>query len=228
MAITRKEIIDDIELRLSKGKPSDDLDIVRRQIAYWIDLERDLMVQEKLSDIVGPRGDKGNIDPFYIKDDLCLEPAKLADTCSDCPRKDRFHITLTRDVMWLPGDRGIVRITDDRGVNLTYTTEKNIETMRSLPFAAPTKQKQVAYREERNIFIEVISEVGIDFFEYDVYYIPKAEGQGISDTADYPLEEELVPELTERVLVKALRQQGEGVGDLENDGTDPSQYGSSQ
>jgi len=225
MSITKGAIISDIELRLTKGKPSDDTDVIRRQISHWVDITRDMMVSEKLTDIINK---KGTVDPFYYASDLCLVPAKLADSCADCPNKDRYHVTLTRDVIWLPRDCGIVRITDDRGNNLAFTNERDIEIFRDLPFSAPSPKNQVAYRENRRIFIEELTESAITFFRYDITYIPKAEGQGLADTADYPLEDELIPELISQVTILGLSQMRQGIGDLENDGTDPAQYGTNQ
>jgi len=225
MAITKGAIISDIELRLTKGKPSDDVDVIRRQISHWVDITRDQMVSEKLTDIINR---KGTVDPFYFESDLCLVPALLADSCADCPDKNRYHVTLTRDVMWLPRDCGIIRVTDDRGNNLAFTNERDIEIFRDLPFSAPTAKNQVAYRENRRIFIEKLTSSAINFFRYDITYVPKAAGQGLLDTDDYPLEDELVPDLIEAVTAIGLAQMNLGTGDLENDGTDPAQYGTNQ
>ena len=69
MAVTKGQLISDIELRLTKGKPSDDIAIYRNQIAYWLDIERDNILTDILSDSIK----KGNdIDPFYVESDLCL------------------------------------------------------------------------------------------------------------------------------------------------------------
>lgn len=44
--ITQEKIVSDLELRLSKSKPSSDLDITYEQMAYWVDQARDSITKE--------------------------------------------------------------------------------------------------------------------------------------------------------------------------------------
>jgi hypothetical protein len=224
MPTTKNKILSDIELRLTKGKPSDDHNVVRRQLSYLVDIERDLLVSERLKRTL-EKSKYGNVDPFYISSDLCLKPSKLSDLCADCPGKYRYAIELTRDVISLNRDAGLVRVVDNYGKNVTISSETRIKIARNLPFSKPSKSNQVLYRENRYLIIEGLDEFAVDYFTYDAFYVPKAEGQNVGDDDNYPIEDELIGELTNRVIASALRQQIQGVGDVENDGTDPSQIG---
>lgn len=222
MSIKKSKIISDIELRLTKGKPSDDMAIYRNQIAYWMDTERDNLLSEVLSFTI-KNGD--DIDPIYIEQDLCLSPLKTEDNCADCKNKYRFYIDLSKSVLHLPGDRGIVRIVDNKGKIIPVFNQLEMDDIRFLPYAKPTKYRQAAYREgDRRIFIEVLEESSLKYFEYDVYYVPRAAGQSIKDDEDYPIADEDIPELVERVVRIGLLQMNAGEADLENDGTDPTHY----
>lgn len=222
MAINKDTIISDIELRLTKGKPSDDIAIYRNQISHWIDITRDGIVTSLITSLV-MNGEE--IDPFYIDSDLCLSPVAVDDDCIDCPNKLRFYIETTRDILSLPGERGIIRITDNNGKDVSVFSENEINFLRNMPFSKPTKGRQSAYREgSRRIFIEKLDELSLEYFEYDVFYIPKMVGSNIDESENYPIAEEDLSELIESVVEIGLRQINLGIADIENDGTDPSHY----
>lgn len=222
MAVTKGQLISDVELRLTKGKPSDDLAVYRNQIAYWLDIERDNLLTDILSRSIS---DGDDIDPYYIESDLCISPLMISDDCVDCDNKKRFYIDLTRDVLRLPDDRGIVRMVDNRGLNIPIFNQNEMDDIRLISYSKPTKKRQAAYREgARRIFIEELDELSLSYFEYDVYYIPRSVGASISEDDNYPIADEDVPELIERVVTVGLQQMNLGVGDLENDGTDPKHY----
>lgn len=226
MATTKNQIISDVELRLTKGKPSDDMSVRRNQISYWIDLVRDQIVSETIEQGIA---EDRSINPYYIEKDSCLVPVKEADDCVDCEEgKRRFYITLTRDVMPLIEGRGIVRVIDSDGRTLPVTTFHQLEMFRNLMFAQPTRKNQMCYREGRNIYIEKIGEKDLQYFEYDVFYIPLAEGSGVGEDVTYPLEDDLIPVLTDKVVEMGLMQMKLGTADLENDGTDPTHYANEQ
>ena len=43
---TKEELVGDVELRLTRGKPSDDFEVEKLQIEHWIDTVRDVRVKE--------------------------------------------------------------------------------------------------------------------------------------------------------------------------------------
>jgi hypothetical protein len=222
MPVSKGRIISDIELRLSKGKPSDDLNIRRNQIAHWLDMERDNIIRASISESLKIGND---VNPLYVFKDECLSPVRENDDCVDCEgKKRRFFITLTNDVMNIPENYGILRMVDSYGKVIPITSQHRMEMFQSLPFGSPTKKNQIAYRENKNIFIEKISLIDLPYFEYDVFYIPLGFGQTILESEDYPIEDDLLPILIDSVVKLGLKQMNEGVSDLENDGTDPSQY----
>ena len=222
MSVTKGKLISDIELRLTKGKPSDDMAIYRNQIAYWLDVERDNI----LTDILGEAIKKGDdIDPTYVTQDLCLSPVQIEDNCVDCDDKIRYYIELTNEVLFLPKDRGIIRITDNKGKNIPVYSQNEMDDIRLISYSKPTKKRQAAYREgDRKIFIEKLDKYGLQYFEYDVYYVARAVGASLEDEDNYPIADEDVPELVERVVMIGLQQMRVGTADIENDGTDPDHY----
>lgn len=59
--LTQEYLVGDLELRLSKSKPSEDLDLSYEQMAYWVDVARDEVTKEIV------RADKKIHDSLIMK-----------------------------------------------------------------------------------------------------------------------------------------------------------------
>jgi len=210
---TKSQIASDIELRLTRGKPSDDLELDRRQIYFWMDSSLDAFVHNELVNSLA----KGEtLDPSYITKEECKIMIEEIKDCFDC--KPRFYLTITKDVMDLPKDKGIIRVMDTRGVSLKHFEKEQIEMLELLEFARPTQTNQAFYRENRNIYIEKANKKMIDIVKYHVFYIPANLSVGIDEDDEYPIPTQLLPEFISFIEDIANRQMSRQFEDLEADG----------
>lgn len=218
--ITRKQLIDDLELRLYKNKPSDDIEIGKSYIAYLIDLHRNQLVQVKLNDAL-KKGEA--IDPFYhireLNKSLVRETGLSYDPVFT---KYRYYITTNLVPLKLNGDKGIIRINNNYGLNVAHSNDVSVEFLSGLPYGGVSTSMQAFYREEGNkIFIFKNDEITESMYKYDVLYVPMASADTLLDTDPYPIEDELIPTLLSLVEEVLVTQMTTGAADLENDGTDP-------
>lgn len=209
---TKREIASDIELRLTRGKPSDDLELDFRQIYFWMDTALDAFIHDSIKRDI----EQGlEVNPFYIKKEECKLMTEEVKDCEDCD--PRFYISITKTPISLPNDRGIVRVTDTRGAILGNFSKDQIEMLHLLDMAKPTKKKQVFYRENKNLYIEKANSKQIDIVKYNVYYVPM-EADAVGDDDEYPISAELLPEFILFIEGIARRQMESGFEDLQNNG----------
>src|SRR5690348_6439066 len=103
---TKAQLIDDIILRVTKGAPSDDLELEPSQIAFWFDIVAKTMIPDYLNDKI-KSGEM--IDPEFI----LIEDNKKAvveDVTMLESYQDRVYITITKPPMVLRNDAAIIRI----------------------------------------------------------------------------------------------------------------------
>jgi hypothetical protein len=216
---TRQHLIDDIELRLYASKPSDDIEIEKSHISYLIDIYRNQLVQNKLNDDIK----KGlSVSHFYHERELNKTPVKETGVSYDpIFTKYRYYITTEKIPLKLIDNKGLIRINNNYGVNLSPSTDIRQEYLENLPYGGSKLASQVFYLEEQNkIFISPFTESVESLYKYDVLYVPMADANSYLDTDDYPLEDDLIPlllSLVEDTLIKQMNS----AADLENDGTDP-------
>jgi len=216
MAVTKGQLISDIENRLTRGKPSDDLELSRSQIGFWLDSERDFLVSQYLDKKIKS---KEPIDPYYITGiDKCLSLSTEEDECDTEDCQYRYYITLTQDVLSLVGDRGVMRINDQNGNILIYSNKDDMDVFQYLSFAKPSRKRQFSYREGLRIYIEKIKPEMVKYLTYDVFYVPAYSGFEIEEDEDYIISSHLIPELLTRVEEIAWRQMLGQFEDLHSDG----------
>lgn len=210
---TKNQIISDIELRLTRGKPSDDLELSRRQIAFWMDTYRDIFVKDLLNDAVKK---KQPINPYYLIDESCKLATEEILGCEQC--KNRFYLLLEKDVMPLMYNKGVFRVEDNRNVALKGFEKEDIEMLYNLRFSRPNQRNQVYYREGRKIFIEEVDEKIADIANYRVWYIPANYADTLSGDDEYPIDGDSLPEFIDYIEQIGIRQMYGEFEDLNNDG----------
>ena len=217
---TRKQLIDDIELRLYQGKPSDDSELPKAQIAFWIDSIRNALVSSKLNEQIKK---KESLDPFYFERESNKSLTKEEGVNYDDDLTDfRYSIATDKAIMALAGGRGIVRINDNFGRNLDPISSSNLEYYQCLPYGGTSTTDQAYYQEgDVEIFIEKSTDTTSSTYYYDVVYIPMTGVDTVLDSEDYPIDEELKAILMEEVEKIARREMQLGIADLDNDGKDP-------
>ena len=217
---TKNEIISDIELRLYKGKPSDDSELSKRHISYLLDNLRSEILTDHLNQII-KNGDP--VNPFYIFKEECNELTKEVSLCDAECKTYRYYFDISRDVLFLRNDKGIVRVTDNYGRSLIHSDETYSEVLVDLPYNNVSYLNQAFYRENNRIYILSHTPISSSYYKYNVYYIPEDIPDDYDNDEDYPLEDSLIPLLTDRaeeILRNQMQNQLSEV-DLSNDGTDP-------
>lgn len=216
--MTKRELIDDIELRIYKGKPSDDSVLNKAQISHWIDITGNLLVFDKVNSSISNRK---KIDSTYIiSENLTLSRDPIQAFDEEC-YNGRYFMTTSRKIMQLPMDKGVVRVVDQYGRSLINSDQNRSEWLKKLPYGKSSTSNQSFYREGNNIIVDVSDDDTSAFYNYTVYYIPENIFENISLDDDLPLESNLVLVLLENVEEIARNQMGMGIADLDNDGNDP-------
>ncbi len=215
MAIKDK-IISDIELELTRGKPSDDLEIGREQIDYWISIERDRIVRDYLERY---KRDSGELDPFYITRTECLDVSLYNINCpyGDCPKE--ITATIPFDVLSLSGDDGIETVRLNNGRNVARVDLNDLEIIDAMRFSKPSINNPVYYRNGRQLYFRGLPEKFIRKGKITIFAVKSIEGETILDTDEFPISEDLIPTLTDDVLERGLRELTAQFEDLHNDGT---------
>jgi hypothetical protein len=209
---TKSELISDVELRLTKGKPSDDLELERDQIGHWIDVVRD----EIVSDFVQSAYKRGDtISSEYIKKEACISFSEETDSCVENQRK---FITLANAVLNLPDDKGIVKIYTNNYEVVYPTFLEELDMVRDMPFSAPTDEMYIYHREgPSKLVVSGINNNPVTAPSFIVFYIIGAVNSNIPETSEYPIGNDLTSLLLDRVEEIGRRQLYASVEDLEND-----------
>lgn len=204
--------IDDILGRITKGTGgSDDFQVERAQIQSWIVGNIDAVAKEYLDLQIAAAKP---IDTIFLQKEACKLIADEDESCVD-DEDERSYVTVTYQPMSLLNDMGIVRVTTNDGYYVHRTREESIDIVRDLPYAQPTKDHLVWYRENKKLFIEGFNNTPNT--KFIVWYIPTADSQTITEASDIKLPGELIQPLLERVEQIALRELGTFI-DQENNG----------
>lgn len=119
--LTQRYLVADLELRLSKSKPSTDLELEYDQMAQWIDQARDFVTSNYLST-------SKTIDSSVIMEIKGLVPYEAIET---------FFIDLGVIPLDIKGNRGIVYVKDSEGRYILGQSIQNKRMISKLSFAKP-------------------------------------------------------------------------------------------
>lgn len=218
--MTFEKYISDIELRLSGGKPADDLEISRAHIAYLLSVTRDNMVIQHLTDIIKKGGE---VPAFYLERQSCeemqIEDLECLDDC-----KDYVYVDLDATPLNLPNDLGIQRVETSDGEDVYRSSMINVGIFRKMKFTKATPDNLWWYRKGKRVYIEGISKKTLDVSKLIIWYIRSyAENQ--------PLESEeflISPELADAMLERTFQiLAGQAPQDITNEAIDNVKFSQS-
>ena len=217
MGKTKQELISDIELRVTRGKPSDDLELEQDQIAHWIETTANSVVADYLNKLI--RANKA-IPPQYIAKVLAIQLAQET-APSNTDEGIRHYLDFSSyDVMPLDNDKGIVRVSTLSGKRVNaINDEENFEMLNKMYFSRPSRENLLWYREGDSIYVKGYGNSITTAVKLNVYYVPVIEVSSLANTAEVNITEDLLPIILDIVEEKAFRQLGYGFEDLQNDGT---------
>lgn len=216
--MTRDEMVSDLELRLSRWKPSDDFELPRNLISHWVDLARNELVQSQIEDDI----EKGkDIDKRYLKTINGLRPAEETGTVN-LDQGLRYFIDLGEEVMNLPDDVGVWRVSTNTGRLLAKQEFQDYDIICKLHFSKPSLELPSYYREGTKLFIEGLNAGLVNRAYYNVSIIPSSfsDSEFSDELILAPDMERLVAELAEEIGLRNLRISA----DIDNDGEDDVRY----
>jgi len=200
------DIISDIELRLTRGKPSDDFETDQRQIAFWMDSIRGQLLSNWIEKY-------GDIPPQALTHFDCKVAISSTPTCVVGTCYTKHSITIS-PVLQLKEDKGVYRVAlqGDKEID-RYRTSAEQDILKHIRLARPTNSHPAWYRIDDKVFL--LGTLPNANVQLDLVL---SSTTTVTDTDDYPLPDELINILIEEAVKKGLSQISQGVLDLTNDG----------
>lgn len=199
--LTQRYLVSDLELRLSKSKPSNEIDLEYDQMAQWIDQARDAVTSEILSS-------SKSIDSSIVLELSGLTPYDVS------------GFTMI-DIGMLPldikGNRGIVYVRDDNGKYLLGKSIQNNRFLSKLPFTKPSECNLVYSLSGSSILLE--GSATLMNGTYDVGIIHSELSRDKDPDERYyilPSTEETIVSIAEEIGLRQMN--GESFYDVNNDG----------
>ena len=214
--MTKSQLISDIILRITKGKPSDDLELEPRQVAFWLTLVRDALVKEYLD----RKGEAGlQPDDFFVKKEAYKQ--LLVEQYPDIDdENERMYINLSCSPLEIYGDRGVVRVATSEGSWVKKAKLSTIDFIKNMEFSAPSVKNLVYYRDgQKKVIIDGVPQSMKDSVSIYVWYVPRIDIEQLDDDDDVIIPNELIGIVQDEVE-KIARRQMFGFADTENDGKD--------
>jgi len=213
---TKGALVSDIELRLSRGKPSNDFEIERSQIEHWLDLARDEIVSQKLNSQIMSDED---IDPFYIAKFGEYSAELEQEVALACTKRHVF--SLDKDILSLVEDRGIDRVVATSGKILIQSTFDQIEYLQDLWFSKPSNENMMWYREGNKFFVYGLSDITRSRIKFQVFGVQSNVGSTLSDEDKYPISDDITEIVIEKAEEIGLRELYGELEDRSSDGNQP-------
>lgn len=209
------DLISDVELRLTGGSVSDDFQVDRRQIRFWIDTERARLIEE--SDKSGGMQELADFIRLYE----CVDINKVKSPCLSGCGSERYEVELPVSVSNIKNDLGVYRVETISGVTIRRIRLSEVSRIKNMRFSSPSRSRIVYYRLNNSSGKSVLNiEGGTDSFKnngkVNLYLIPE-DTSSFDESEEYPINASLIPVLLERVE-QIGRRELPIEQDLENDG----------
>ena len=191
--IIKDKLISDLELRLSKFKPHEDLKINRSLLAYWIDSSRDSLVIQKIAQDLGARK---IIDASFIDKEVL--------TVAVDAESGKYVLTPTNGIIQLPEGRGIVQIIDISGdYALIKTDYDEKDVVDNLRYAAPALTRLFWYQDHNDNIVLHPADVTTTQ-NFLLRYVRADWGSDTTNNLAYPISSDLIEILGETAFKKAI------------------------
>lgn len=212
----KKQLVDDIILRVTKGAPSDDLELEPSQIALWFDLIAKTAVTDYLNKQIE---DRLTIDPIYILiEDNKTAVAEDVTMLEDC--EDRVYFTLLKTPINLINDSGIVRVITEEGFPINNIPIEELDTISKLTFGKPSRENLLYTRIDNKIYVHGLKKKHVGILTFSVAYIPTVDLSALADNDTVKISDNLLAVISEAVEKMALKELYQIDPDIVNDGND--------
>lgn len=209
--MTKGQLVSDIILRITKGKPSDDLELEPKQVAFWLDMFMGAMIKDNLDKKLIDK--KAFIEPGYIcwEKDIDL---KIKNLLSD---RYEFYIDLCRAPMNLYRDGAVIRVNTTDGDWVDKMKMEEIDNLNNLRWSRPSLKNIKYTRVKSRLYFYGVDFDTYLFVKFDIAYVPKNDLlETLDDDDEVFVGEDLLPAIAEEVEKLARRQTYQSGEDLEN------------
>lgn len=214
--MNKSQLISDIILHISAGKPSDDLELEPKQVAFWIDQVLNATVKTTLDEKI--RSGEG-VDGVYLYDQYNVDVLTENNNGIDI-----FFIELNKEPMNLFRDGGIVRVANSDTFGLVdRVSQRELDTISQLKMSKPSLKNLKYVRRKSRLYL-----YGLDINTYaannfDIVYIPLTKVlEELKPTDKIFIAEDLIPIIAGAVKELA-KDQLRGIDDIDNDAVETSQ-----
>ncbi len=222
VAKTKKQIRDDVILRLTQAKPSSDFEVPSSQIDRWIDIARDRFVADFLFK-------NGKYDGFFIPPEYIAIEKGLAITVVATTDESEFKCTVVQPILGTPlNDYAIARVRVKIVASpYTHTTCKKVDRrtladLKLMEFSAPSATHPVVYREGQDFYFSGLiadsDTASGDATKAKSATIEYVESMVGSDVTNYSISGAHVEQVTQMAEEIGKRELGIMIVDPVNDG----------
>lgn len=208
--MTKRELIDDVVIRLTGFKPSDDTEIPDTLVGFWIDNARSMIISQLMESGMG----------FDLSDYAVLFEnleIKQKDREMESLSEDKwFYTTLPSSVMSLRNDMGLISVymQDGREVKRYNLTDR--VRFKNLRFGKPSENVPTYTRRDVEIYFEGGNESWRENGRVSVLLVPE-NVESLDEK--YPIDSAIVPQVLQ--LAEEIGRRTLGIPqDLDNDGKD--------
>lgn len=215
--VQKQKLISDVFNEVYEGSPSQDSELSESIVAFWLSNEVNRLVAADIERALS-KGDQ--INPVYVLREPCNQLTEEITPCvpsDDDGSYERYYFQLTKPVINISDDRGILLVTDDENGEINKSSLVLLPMFRNMRFTKPSSQVLSWSRQDELIFIEGFKESDLDFNKIIVYYVPQQDVEALSDTGLVLISDQLLPTLIESVVQKAKLQLYGSQADQEND-----------
>lgn len=213
VTFTKDQLVSDIILRVTKGKPSDDLELEPRQVEFWIDQLLPALQKQLLDKKIA---DGSGIDPSYICVEDCLDAKVKILDCKDC--QDNIYIDLKSCPADLYRDLGVIRVVTMDGSWVDKVSLLEIDSLRNLKFSKPSLKNLKYHRVKSRLYIHGMNVDTAHLAQFMVSYVPLQSVQELDSDSPIYVGDELLILLSEELEKIARRQVYQSDEDLANNG----------
>lgn len=218
MAITKTQLISDIELQTYQGNISDDAALEKSQIAFWISEALNALVATECNEHIKRQQ---MIPAVYVKR-AALEPLEIEETDADeCD--ERIFITVPDEILTLNKGMGVVRVVTSEGQQVLRASTETLDIINLLRYAKPSNENLVYSQQGQNIFIEGLKPVDLPFDFITVYYVPKQDVLSMDDEDEILVSDLVQAQLTSLIVAKAKSEIYGGQEDKQSNGVQDAQ-----
>jgi hypothetical protein len=203
--ITLDKLIDDLELRFTSAKPSQDFEVPKAQMAEWIDNARDRVMREYID------GNKFDIDDSIVMN-------IYATGITNNVGRSRLEYTLPVMPLDLNKSRGVLFVGDSNGNQYSRVSRSFVKEISKMTFTKPSQCNYQYVVEGDKLILFGPDPLSIGSLSMDIALVP-AETHRIKE---YDEKYYVMPSAVNDILSIAeqvgLREINQGVYDLTNDG----------